>query len=81
MSKAEILAELPKLSPEERDEIRAKLDEVDRRAEDEWLDEDDPLTEEQKQLIEARIAAHEKDPGSAIPWEEFEARLKRRLGD
>lgn len=81
MSKAEILAELPRLTPEERSEIRAKLDEVDRVAEDDWLDQDDPLTEEQKQLIEARIAAHEKDPDSAIPWKEFDARLKRRLGD
>jgi putative addiction module component (TIGR02574 family) len=81
MSKAEILAELPKLTPEERHEIRAKLDEVDRFAEDEWLDQDDPLTQEQKQLIEGRIAAHEKDPQSAIPWEEFDARLKGRLKD
>lgn len=29
MSKAEILAELPKLTPEERDEIRLKIAELD----------------------------------------------------
>jgi hypothetical protein len=38
MSKTDILAELPKLTPEERDEIRLKLAEID----DRWLDEDDP---------------------------------------
>jgi hypothetical protein len=29
----------------------------------------------------ARIAAHERDPGTAIPWEQFEAGLTRRLGE
>jgi putative addiction module component (TIGR02574 family) len=78
MSKAEILAEIPKLTPEEREEIYLKIVELDS---DEWLDTDDPLTDEQKALIEARIEAHEKNPQSAIPWEEFNARLKRRSGE
>jgi len=78
MSKAEILAEIPKLTPEEREEIYLKIVELDS---DEWLDADDPLTDEQKALIETRIEAHEKNPQSAIPWEEFNARLKRRLGE
>ena len=77
MSKAEILAEIPKLTKEEREEIRFKLAELDG---DGWLDDDDPLTDEEKALIEARIAAHEKNPETAIPWEQFEARLKQRLG-
>jgi putative addiction module component (TIGR02574 family) len=78
MGKAEILAEIPKLTPEEREEIYLKIVELDS---DEWLDTDDPLTDEQKALIEARIEAHEKNPQRAIPWEEFNARLKRRLGE
>lgn len=78
MSKAEILQELPKLTKEERHEIRVTIAEMDN---DGWLDEDDPLTDEEKALIAARIEAHEKDPASAIPWEEFDARLKRRLGE
>ena len=77
MSKADILEELPKLTPEERDEIRLKLAELDG---DRWLDEDDPLTDDEKALIEARIEAHERNPESAIPWDEFRARLNRRLG-
>ena len=45
MSKAEILEELLTLTPEERDEIRLKLAEMDG---DRWLDDDDPLTDEEK---------------------------------
>ena len=76
MSKAEILAELPRLKPEERHEVLEKIYQLDRIAEDEWLDADDPLTEAEKALIESRIDAHEKNPGAGIPWEEFDARLK-----
>jgi len=75
MSKTEILEELPKVTPEERYEIRLKLAEID----DRWLDDDDPLTGEEKALIEARIELHERNPGTAIPWEEFKARLRQRL--
>ena len=78
MTKAEILDELPRLTPEERHEIRLKLSELDG---DLWLDHDDPLTEQDKALIEARIEAHERNPESAIPWEDFKARLNRRIGE
>lgn len=78
MSKTEILEELPKLTSEERHEIRLKIDELDG---DGWLDDDDTLTDEQKTLIESRIEAHEKNPESAIPWEEVKARLNRRLAE
>ena len=50
MSKTEMLEQLPQLTPEERFEIRVKLAELDG---DRWLDEDDPLTEEQKALLDA----------------------------
>ena len=76
MSKAEILAELPKLTAEDRAEIQAKLDEL---AGDGWLDADDPLTDAEKALIQSRIEAHEKNPEKAIPWSEAEARLKARF--
>ena len=76
MSKAEILSELPKLSKKERHEIRVKLAEMDS---DGWLDEDDPLTDDQKALLEERLAAYEKDPESGSTWEEAEARIRARL--
>lgn len=80
MSKVQILEELPKLTPEERQEVRAKLNEIEGRVESEWLDEDDPLTDADKALIEGRLVEHEKHPETSIPWSDFDARLKRRLG-
>ena len=81
MSKAEILEELPRLKPEERHEVLEKIYQLERLAEDDWRDTDDPLTVAEKALIESRIVEHDKNPTSAIPWDEFDARLKRRLGE
>jgi putative addiction module component (TIGR02574 family) len=76
MSKADILAELPKLTPAERQEIRLKLAGLDG---EEWLDADDPLTDAEKVLLDARLAAYEKDPDAGSSWEEVEARIRARL--
>lgn len=76
MSKAEILAELPKLTPAERQEVRLKLARLDG---DEWLDRDDPLTDAEKALLDARLAAYEKDPDAGSSWEEVETRIRARL--
>lgn len=73
MTKTEILQELLKLTSEERNEIRLKLAELD---EGRWLDEDDPLTEAEKALLEARLAAYEKDPDAGSSWEEMESRIR-----
>jgi putative addiction module component (TIGR02574 family) len=76
MSKAEILAELPRLTPSERQEIRLKLARLDGEA---WLDANEPLTDAEKALLEARLAAYEKDPDAGSSWEETEARIRARL--
>ena len=76
MSKTEILEELPKLTSEERHEIRLKLAELDG---DDWLDDDDPLTDEQKALLEARLADMEQYPEKSIPWEEARKRIETRF--
>ena len=76
MSKAEILAELAKLTKEERYEIRVKLAEMDS---DGWLDDDDPLNDADKALLQERVAAYEKDPDAGSSWEEVEARIRARL--
>jgi putative addiction module component (TIGR02574 family) len=70
MSKAEILEEIAKLTPAERDEIRRKLDEID----------EDALTAEEWALIDKRIEEHDSNPESAIPWDEFKARLDQKFG-
>jgi len=76
MSKIEILEELPRLTKEERFEIRLKLAELDGEG---WLDDDDPLTDEQKALLEARLADMELHPETSIPWEEAKRRLEERF--
>jgi putative addiction module component (TIGR02574 family) len=38
------------------------------------------LTDEQRAEIERRMAEHERDPGSAIPWEVVRERLRAKYG-
>ena len=73
MSKAEILLELSRLTKEERHEIRLRLAELDG---DELLHEDDPLNDDEKRLIDERLAEHDANPRSAISFEEFKARIR-----
>lgn len=77
MSTAEILAELPRLSPAERAQIRNKVDELATYGADGWLDGE--LTEADKRLLETRLAGCRKDPGAGSSWEEVEARIHAQL--
>ena len=43
------------------------------------VDDLEDLTAEQREEIDRRLAEHDRDPGSAIPWEEGRARLFRRF--
>lgn len=76
MSKTEILAELPKLTKTERQEIHLRLAELDG---DDWLDDEEPLMIHEKALLEARLAAYAKDPDAGSTWEEVEGRIRARL--
>ena len=76
MSFNELLAELPKLSPEQRDLLRIRLAEL---AGEEWMDADE-LTPGEKALIEKRLVEHERNPAAAVSWEVMEAKLKARYG-
>jgi hypothetical protein len=71
MSKKEILEELPKLTPEERQQIRLRLAQLDS---DDWLDEG-ILTEREKAVIEERFRDLEANPQTSIPWEDAKAHL------
>jgi len=77
MTKAEILEELSRLTTDERLEIRWKLAELDG---DGWLDDDDHLTEEQKALLETRLADIENHPEKSIPWGEGKKRIEEQFG-
>lgn len=79
MNKAAILDELMQLSPADRLDVADKLrDSVDPN-DPSLADDLAPVTQEQLEEIRRRIAEHERDPGSAIPWEEVRARLWARL--
>jgi putative addiction module component (TIGR02574 family) len=67
MSKAEILEELPKLTPGERREIAAKLHELD----------GGELTDEEKALLDRELADYAADPKAGSAWDEVEARIRR----
>jgi putative addiction module component (TIGR02574 family) len=62
------------LPPEERLELAYDLMESVPEADNEF-----ELTDEQKAEIDRRMAEHERDPSTAVPWEEVRARLWSRL--
>ncbi len=69
MSKAEIIAELPKLSAAERSEILEQL----------WrMEETSGPTQREKALLDEAQADYEANPQAGAPWSEVEARLRRR---
>jgi putative addiction module component (TIGR02574 family) len=69
MSFAEVLQELPTLTLNERQLLV-------RRA----LDLDDPaLSPADEILVEKRLAAHRKNPASAVPLEEMKSRLRSQF--
>ena len=75
MRKSEIIAELPQLSPEDRAEIQAKLDEL---AGDAWQDRGE-LSEADRQALDAALAAYEESPDAGSSWDEVKARVQARL--
>jgi putative addiction module component (TIGR02574 family) len=69
-----LLDELLQLSPAERIELAQDLwDSIPSRS-----GALPPLTPEQEQEIERRLAEHERNPDRALPWEEVRARLWAR---
>jgi putative addiction module component (TIGR02574 family) len=69
MSKAEILAELPRLSPHERSEILEQL----------WrLEEASGPKPHEKALLQEAQAAYDANPAAGSPWSEVQARLRRK---
>jgi len=66
------LDELLKLPPAERVEIALALWDS---LEDSQLDALMPVTDEQKAEVDRRLAEHERDPASAIPWEQVRREL------
>jgi putative addiction module component (TIGR02574 family) len=75
MSKAEIIAQLPQLSPEDLAEVQAKLDEL---AGDAWQDRGE-LSEADKQALDATLKAYEASPDAGSSWDEVKSRIQAKL--
>lgn len=71
MSTAEILAELARLSPVEREAIRSRLDDLDAAV---------LLTPEEQKLIAERVTAYRQNPGAGVSWAVSEGQIRLRLG-
>lgn len=68
MSFNQVIAELPRLTFEERQILIRRALELD----------DPPLSAADEELIEARVAAHHSDPNSSVPLNEMKDRLRSR---
>jgi putative addiction module component (TIGR02574 family) len=75
MSKSEILAELPKLQPDELAEVQAKLDELIGEV---WLDNVE-LTDTDKTVLDSALVEYQKDPDSGSSWEDVKARIQAKI--
>jgi putative addiction module component (TIGR02574 family) len=75
MSKAEIIAELARLTPQDRAEVQDRLDEL---AGDAWLDRGE-LTDQDKQLLDAELAEYERSPDAGSSWDQVKARIQAKL--
>ena len=53
--------------------------EARRARRDSWLDTDEPLTDAEKAVLDARLAAYENDPDAGSSWAEVEARIRARF--
>jgi putative addiction module component (TIGR02574 family) len=73
MSKAEILAELPKLKLADRREIFDRICEME---ELELLHGSQPTAEE-RELLDRELEEYRKNPKAGSSWEEVEARLRQ----
>jgi uncharacterized protein YjbJ (UPF0337 family) len=75
MSKAEILAELPKLRIDELAEIQAKLDELVGEV---WLD-NGQLSDDDKTALDRALAEYQRNPDAGDSWEQVKGRIEKRL--
>ena len=71
MSTTEILAQLPALTPADREKVRAQLDAIDSAT---------PLSPEEKRLVDRRVAAYREAPDAAVAWAVAEGEIRKKTG-
>jgi putative addiction module component (TIGR02574 family) len=74
--KESLMTELLQLSPAERIQLAEELWDSVAASPDSMPG----LTQEQIAECERRLAEHDRDPSTALPWEEVRTRLWSRLG-
>ncbi len=72
----QLLAELPKLTPEQRGLLRVRLAQLEG---EDWIDDSESPPAAIK-LIEERMAEYQRGPSAGIRVEEVAKRLRARLG-
>ena len=70
MSTTEIIEQLARLTPAEREAIRSRLDDLEAAA---------PLSTEEQRLVDERVAAHRRNPAAGIAWQVAEADIRKDL--
>jgi putative addiction module component (TIGR02574 family) len=78
MNKSLLLDELMQLSAADRRDIAERLWESLDPNEPALAEDSAPLTDEQMQEVRRRLAEHQRDPSTAIPYEEVRAWLWSR---
>jgi len=73
MSKSEILAELPKLGPEDRREIFERIGEL----EDYDLLHGGKPTAEEKAMLDREFEDFQKNPKAGSSWDEVQSRIRK----
>lgn len=71
VSTAKTLAQLNRLTPEERDAVRARFNAIDEVA---------PHTVEEKRMVDERGAAYRRNPGAAKSGAVAESEIRKQLG-
>jgi len=71
MSTLEILSQLSRLTFEERDAVRSRLDDIDAAA---------PLTDQEKQVVAERVSAYRQNPEAIESWAVAEADIRKQHG-
>ena len=59
-------------------EVQSRIEDLVVYGSDGWRA-DGELTDADKALLDARLAAYQKDPDAGSTWEEVEARIRARL--
>ena len=71
MSTTEILAQLPALTAANREKFPSQWDAIDSAS---------PLSAEEQQLVQSRVATYRQNPGATVSWSVAENEIRQHVG-